>query len=74
MPRSKLEKQKEAEERSALRAKMGHKEQIAALDARFGKGLGAAKERSRLKGLADSPKTSPDVSGKKPKKKKSEPE
>lgn len=53
MPKSKLEKQKEAEERAKLRAKRGHKDQISSLDAKFGAGVGAQKERTRLLGLIE---------------------
>jgi hypothetical protein len=54
--KSKLEKQKEAEERAQLRAKRSHKDQIAHLDSIFGKDIGAAKERSRLKALVEGSK------------------
>ena len=51
--KSKLEKQKEAEERATHRSKMSHKDQIARLDSSFGKDLGATKERARLKALIE---------------------
>jgi hypothetical protein len=80
--KSKLEKQKEAEERAAHRSKMSHKDQIARLDSSFGKDLGATKERARLKALiegAKSPKSQKETSEpnptekpKKPRKKKNE--
>jgi hypothetical protein len=63
--KSKLEKQKEAEERAAHRSKMSHKDQIARLDSSFGKDLGATKERARLKALiegAKSPKSQKETS------------
>jgi len=53
MPKSKLEKQTEAEARAQERAKRSHKDQVAHLDAVFGPGQGAAKERARLKSLLD---------------------
>ena len=53
MPKNKHQKKTEAEERSAHRAKIGHKDQIARLDSLFGKDLGAVKERARLKGLIE---------------------
>jgi hypothetical protein len=80
--KSKLEKQKEAEERAAHRSKMSHKDQIARLDSSFGKDLGATKERARLKALIEgskSPKIQKEPSEsnstekpKKPRKKKNE--
>lgn len=66
MPKSKLEKQKEAEKRSALRAKRSHKDQISKLDSLFGPGAGAAKERARLLNLIEEEK--------KPKKKQQDPQ
>lgn len=48
MPKSKLEKQKEAEQRALERSKRSSKDQISRLDSIFGVGLGAAKERARL--------------------------
>ena len=48
MPKSKLEKQKEAEERANARAKRSHKDQISRLDSLFGQGTGAVKERAKL--------------------------
>ena len=67
MPKSKLEKQKQAEERSKGRAKISHKDQMSHLDAKFGKDQGAAKERTRLSSLIQSAVT---ASSEKPKKKK----
>lgn len=61
MPQSKLEKQNAALNRNEAREKRGHKGQIAHLDALFGPGQGAAKERARLKALVEE--------GSKPKKK-----
>lgn len=52
--KSKLEKNKEAEERAKARSKRSHKDQLALLDAKFGSNQGAAKERARLKGLIES--------------------
>jgi cytochrome c-type biogenesis protein CcmH/NrfG len=48
MPKSKLEKQKEAEDRAKIRSKRTNKDQLSHLDALFGQGLGAAKERAKL--------------------------
>lgn len=48
MPKSKLEKQKEAEDRAKTRAKRTNKDQLSHLDALFGQGNGAAKERAKL--------------------------
>lgn len=56
MPKSKLEKQKEAESRASLRAKRSHKDQISRLDSLFGVGAGAAKERARLLSLIEEEK------------------
>ena len=53
MPKSKLEKQKEAEDRAKLRAKRAHKDQLSLLDAKFGQGTGAQKERTRLIALIE---------------------
>lgn len=53
MPKSKLEKQSSAAARNDARNKRGHKGQIAHLDALFGPGQGAAKERARLKALVE---------------------
>lgn len=53
MPKNKHQKRTEADERSAHRAKMSHKDQIARLDSLFGKDLGATKERARLKNLIE---------------------
>lgn len=68
MRRSKLEKNKEAEERAKERSKRSHKEQLAILDSRLGKGVGATKERLRLNALMENPSKSND-SEEKPKKK-----
>lgn len=46
--KSKLQKQKEAEERAKIRAKRSNKDQIAHLDALFGTGHCATKERAKL--------------------------
>ena len=48
MPKSKLEKQTQAEERAKARAKRSHKDQVSHLDSLFGSGKGAAKERAKL--------------------------
>ena len=48
MTKSKLEKQKEAEDRAKIRAKRSHKDQLSHLDSLFGQGNGAAKERAKL--------------------------
>lgn len=53
MPQNKLEKQNAASNRNEARTKRGHKGQIAHLDALFGPGQGAAKERARLKVLVE---------------------
>lgn len=53
MRRSKLEKNKEAEERADKRSKRSHKDQLAILDSKFGKGVGATKERERLNALLE---------------------
>lgn len=53
MPKSKLEKQKQAEERARVRAKRAHKDQLSLLDAKFGSGVGAQKERTRLIALIE---------------------
>lgn len=66
MPQSKLQKQNAALTRNDARAKRGHKGQIAHLDALFGPGRGATKERTRLKSLLEG--------SSKPKKKDSEAE
>lgn len=70
MRRSKLEKQKEAQERSSLRAKRSHNDQLAVLDSRLGKDQGAKKERSRLKLLLEKPKDKEEESSKPKKKRK----
>lgn len=49
---TKEEKRKEAEERNANRASLSHADQLARLDARLGKGVGAVRERARLLSLA----------------------
>jgi hypothetical protein len=53
MKRSKLEKNKEAEERAKERARISNKDQLAVLDSRLGKDVGATKERARLKILIE---------------------
>lgn len=70
MRRSKLEKNKEAEERAEQRSKRSHKDQLAVLDSRLGKGVGATKERARLNALIENPSKSSE-SEEKPKKKRS---
>lgn len=54
--KSKLQKNKEAEERNQIRSKKSHKDQLLVLDSIFGKGRGAAKERARLEMLMSAPK------------------
>ena len=49
--RSKEERRKEAEARQEERAKRTPQEQLARLDAMFGKDQGAARERERLQAL-----------------------
>lgn len=51
---TKEEKHKEAQERNANRASLSHADQLARLDARLGKGVGAVRERARLLALATS--------------------
>lgn len=68
MPKSKLEKQKEAEKRAEDRSKRSDKDQISRLDSIFGAGVGAARERARLLGKIDSEDSKP----KKTRKKKQE--
>lgn len=67
MPKTKLEKQKDAEARSQQRSKRSHKDQLGHLDSLFGPGQGAAKERARLKGLIEGPskaaKSQPETEG-----------
>ena len=70
MRRSKLEKQKEAQERSALRAKRSHNDQLALLNSRLGKDQGAKKERSKLKILLEKPQVREEESSKSKKKRK----
>ena len=70
MRRRILEKQKEAEARASARAKRSHTEQLSLLDSRLGVGLGATKERARIKDLIENPK----VEEKSTKKKKSKKE
>lgn len=75
MPQSKLEKQSAASARNEARNKRGHKGQISHLDALFGPGQGAAKERARLNTLVEESskpkKKEPDAeAGEKPKKAK----
>ena len=48
MPKSLMEKQKEANERQIARNKRSPKDQLAKLDSMFGKGLGAKKEREKI--------------------------
>jgi hypothetical protein len=48
MPKSKLQKQKESEERAKTRAKRSNKDQISHLDSLFGAGQCATKERAKL--------------------------
>ena len=57
MPKSKLEKQKEAEDRALIRSKRSHKDQISRLDSLFGKEKGAIKERTRLISLIEKHKS-----------------
>jgi len=45
----------EAKERQEAWEKLGPKGQLAALDARLGKGIGATKQRARLQNLIDNP-------------------
>lgn len=49
-------KRSEAKERQEVWSKLSPKEQLAALDARLGKGIGATKQRARLQNLIDRPK------------------
>lgn len=72
MRRSKLEKNKEAEERAKERSKRSHKDQLAVLDSRLGKGIGASKERTRLAALIEKPtkENNSEDSTEKPKKKR----
>lgn len=53
MSKDLLIKQKEAKERQDQRNKRSHKDQIARLDAKFGKDLGAKKEREKIKNLIE---------------------
>lgn len=53
--KSKLEKQKEADERNKARAKRSHKDQLDHLDSIFGVGVGATRERTRLQNLINKP-------------------
>lgn len=48
MSKSKELKRQEAEERQQKRSKRGPQDQIASLDAKFGKNVGAKKEREKL--------------------------
>ena len=48
MPKSKLIKQQEAQQRQVVRNKRSTSDQINVLDGIFGKGLGAIKERTKL--------------------------
>lgn len=68
--KSKLEKQKEAEQRAKIRSKRSHKDQLDHLDAIFGKDQGAAKERAKLKALIEKPVKSEEDRPKKEKRKK----
>lgn len=72
MRRSKLEKTKEAEERAKERSKRSHKDQLAVLDSRLGKDVGAAKERMRLNSIIENAQQESDKPKKKRKTKDSE--
>jgi hypothetical protein len=74
MRRSKLEKIKEAENRQSERSKRSNKDQLAVLDSRLGKDVGASKERLRLKSLIENPPASDKEKPKKKKKAKQEAE
>ena len=77
MPKTKSQKQKEAETRLNQRAKISHKDQISRLDALFGHGQGSLKERAKLKTRAErsnkpnrkEEETDPNAEVEKPKKK-----
>jgi len=68
MGKNKLIKQQEANQRQEKRNKRSHKEQLAHLDAVFGKDIGAKKERNRLLELIN--KKEDNKEEEKPKKKK----
>jgi hypothetical protein len=54
-PDNKKHRVEEAKERQETWAKLGPKGQLAALDARLGKGVGATAQRARLQNLIDNP-------------------
>ncbi len=64
------QRRKEAAERQEARNKLSPSEQIALLDQRLGKGLGAKKERARLRKLMDAKPKETSPKEEKPAKKK----
>lgn len=69
MQRNRAARQAEAKERAAVRASISDAEQLARLDAMFGKGQGAKKERARLQARIEAGSKSAPKSSKKSKKK-----
>ena len=62
-PHNKANRQKEALERDAFWAKLTPQEQLAALDKRLGKGVGAEKQRARIQARIDEAAKAPAAAG-----------
>ena len=62
-PHNRANRQKEALERDAFWAKLSPQEQLAALDKRLGKGVGAEKQRAKIQARIEAARTAPANAG-----------